>query len=124
MIAGEHAEAAGIHRDRFVDAKLGREVGDLGRGVRVFVPEPGGGLHVRGEGIVHAVEVGKEFVVGRQFVEALLTGRVEQSDRTVVEGLEPRGINVPEQGDGVGVPAPPKVVSEVVQGLEPFGKPG
>jgi hypothetical protein len=125
MVAGQDAEAARIDRHRLVDAELGREVGDAEVGLlRVLLGEPRRGGHVRLERLLHAVQVGQEPVVGRQFLEPRLRGRGEEADRAVVELLEQVGVDAAEEGDGVGVPAPPQVVGQPVEGHQVVGQAG
>ena len=57
VVAGEHAEAAGVLRERLGDAELGREVGDPARaGVGAWHLEPAGLGEVAGELVVDLAE--------------------------------------------------------------------
>ncbi len=87
VVAGEHAEAAGVDRHAFVHAELGREVGDaialgerrrdraglsplVARGVGLLKPGVGG--EVRIEAVLDAVQVGEEAVVVCELFEPIL----------------------------------------------------
>ena len=57
-----------------------------------------------------------------ELLEPRLVGRAEQPDGAVVERLEQVRVDAAEQRDGVGVPAPPQVVGERLQRVEPVGQ--
>ena len=66
MIAGEHAQAAGVNRQRFVQAELGREIGDQHLAlVGVMLLEPAVLLEVVLERRVNALQVGEIPVILR-----------------------------------------------------------
>jgi hypothetical protein len=121
VIAGQHAETAGIDRQRPVQRELGREVGDraavqhvpVGAPPRVFQPAllvaPANGL------VIGLQEPG---IVG-SLAEALLGDLLEHLHR-VVQGAAPeRVVETAEHVPGPGIPAPPEVEREVVQAVNP-----
>ena len=117
VVAGEDAEAAGVDRHALVDAELGGEVGDRHRRrLRIGLLKPGRGVQVVVERFRDAVHVGEEAVVAASSSNRDLVGRIEQPDGAVVERFEQVRVDAAEQGDRVGVPAPPQVVRERLEG--------
>src|SRR5687767_11808435 len=53
-----------------------------------------------------------------ELFEPLLADRGEQLDRAVFELDELLGVDVVEQRDGVGIPAPPQVIGKLLQALQ------
>ena len=126
VIAGQHAEAAGVDRQRLVQGELGREIGDGAAIVAVALAAPprAGGLPRRvepGDGrVVQPQELG---VLGRPLQR--LGAEHPQHPRRVVRGGAPRGeIEAAEERARVRAPAPPHVGGELAEAVDASGKRG
>ena len=123
VVAREEPEAAGVERQRVVQAVLGREVGDRERGpAAVHLLEPAVLVgHVPAEPVhdhVVPVEVRR---VGRGGLEDLGGKPAKEADRVVDALLPERGRELLEEEPGLGVPRPPEVVGEVDEPGKTFG---
>ena len=125
MVAGQDAQAAGIHWDAFVDTELGGEIRDAdgrttgsisGRSA-IRLAKPGLAFQIAIQLRRHAVQVGEETLVLGQFDESLLRRGPEQSHRAIVERFEQVGIDAPEKCNCVGVPTPPQIVGQFMERL-------
>ncbi len=122
VIAGEHAEAAGVDPERFVEAVFGAEVGDrpLQPG-RVLALEP----LVRPVGHV-VVELGDDVRVVRHeplIREELVPVNGARQDRDRVAVARPgRPVDSAPQRPGARVPRPVHVVGEAAKAFESGGK--
>ena len=122
MIAREHAQAAGINRQRFVQAELRREVRDQHlRLVRMLLSEPPVLLAMRLEPLVHALEVRDISLVRGGGGELRLRDRPKQLHRVVIDLFPQLAIEPAKQLDGVRMPDPPEVVRQLQQRLERAG---
>ena len=65
--------------------------------------------------------MGQEPVVVEQIFQPGLVDSSEQLDGTVLDGSEQVVVDPAKQGDRFVVPAPPKVVSQLLKGLQTFG---
>ena len=108
MVASKDAEAAGVDRDAFMDAELGREIRDTAVptvGIGLVIPSRG--THVAIEAFLDAIHVRQESVVVQQLLQPGLVDGAEELDRAVIELLEQVGVDPREQGHGLVVPATP-----------------
>src|SRR5262249_41755179 len=132
---GEHAQAAGIDGNAFMDAEFRGKVANPrvrgpGEALRVVAAlrgnvsllEPGRGGHVVVERLFNAVEVGEEAVVALQLFKTDLIDGTEHLDGTVVDRAKELVVDPAKQRYRLLVPAPPQVVSELLQGLKTVGK--
>ena len=120
VVAGEDAQAARVDAQGLVEAVLGAEVGDRAvqvRGVALLEPVA---LAVRHVG-VELAEDGLVFRHERRVVEELAPGDRpgQDGDRVAVAGPG-AGVDAGEQGPGARMPAPPQVVRQPAQALEPW----
>ena len=126
MVAGEHAEPAGIDRDGAVQPELGAEVRDRllgvlgpllgkpGAGARLLVPEP----------IHHLVVVRRDTRITRGSIEALGGDLVEELQRIVMDVLPEAFIDGAEDDARFAVPAPGQVAGDVGERGEAIGNQG
>ncbi len=99
-----------------MQAVLHREVGDRrARGIGLFG-------HVVAELRVDGVEAAEEGGVLLQLARALHAQLVEEGDRIAVAGGPQRRVDLLEQVAGAGVPAPPEVARQLLEGMQPLGK--
>ena len=125
MVPGQDAQAAGVDLHRLVEAVFGAEVADgpgeragwVGRDL-LLIPGVAAVAHVAVVLIQQPAGVDQKLLVGRGHLPASGIHAGQHRDRIAVAGprrrVEPR-----EEGAGTGRPAPPQVVGEVVQALEP-----
>ena len=117
MVAGEHAEAARVDRQTLREPELHTEIGDTYVGlVRMGAQEPGvARLQVGVEAAADAVELRQERFVLRCVLQALLSDAAQHA-YGIVAGLFPElGIEAIEQVDGLGIPRPAEIVSNITQ---------
>src|SRR5438477_12197821 len=108
MVAGENAEAAGIIRDRFVETKLGGEIGDrlfdraavAGFSVSVFLRE------IIPKGVVHFLQLAEKIFVLRYFDKPSLAGKLKHPHRVVVRAIPKFGIEMAKETAGRRLPGP------------------
>ena len=84
MIAGEDAEAAGVDRQRLVDAELGREVGDgplRGEARRETLCPLRLGRKIRGEAIEQVARAGAKARIDVELGQPRERRRVEEAPR-------------------------------------------
>jgi len=128
VIAGEAAQAAGVDLEALGQAELGAEIRDLEgllRGERpAGLREPAAVLHVLDELGMHGAEGVDEGAIGGGAVELLLTYGAEHDDRVVPAGLPEVTVKPAKKIDGLVVPGPPEVVSDLGEGPERLGKRG
>ena len=123
VIAGEHAEAAGIDRQRLMNRELGREVRD--RRVLQIGKAPRHPRVLRGVRRVepfHRVVVRVEkFLVARHLLEALARDEPQHLDR-IVRGRAPElVVEIAKHLARAVLPAPPEVGRELVEAADSFG---
>ena len=122
VIAREHAEAAGVDRQRLMERELGREVRDRPLRVRVAVLPP---RVARAPRVVQrldgrVVHRQKPLVLRRE-VEHLLRNQPEHQHR-VVRGLPPeRVVELAEHFAGLRVPGPPEIGRQFGKPAQAFG---
>jgi hypothetical protein len=110
VVTGEHAQTAGVDRERLMDAELGGEVGDeVFLSFVVGCSEPAGTVHVGAEGVIDAFEVGAIAGVGGGFLEFLRGEGVEEFAGVVADVFPAGSVQPTEEFDSVGVPDPPEV---------------
>ena len=120
MVARENAEAAGVIRDRFVEAELGGEIGDRffnsvarsGFSVGVFPRQ------IIPVGVVHFLQFAQEILVLRHLHQPGLAGKLEHADGIVVGAVPKLGIEMAKKAAGRGFPGPPKIEDHFPQRLE------
>ncbi len=114
VIAGEDAEAAGVDRQRLVDAELGREVGDRPRPEHAGVARAPGvrRVEVLLQPPVGVVDAAVQRELRRPLLELVDRDLLQQRDRIVVERPPQHGIELAEEAGRVGVPAPPQVLRQ------------
>ena len=120
VIARENAEAAGVIRNRFVKAELGREIGD-----RFLDRAAGAGLavgvlarEIMAEGIVNFFQFAQEIFVLRDFDQPRLARKLKHADRIVVGPIPELGIEMPEKPARRRLPSPPQIEDHLAQRLE------
>ena len=115
VVAGEHAEAAGVDRHRFVDAELGGEIGDRGGAEDAgFAGAPGvvGIGEIFLEPAMGLVDAGVEDHLGGPIRDLLGRHLRQEHDRIVVDLAPLDRIEVAEEIDDLGVPTPPKIAGQ------------
>ena len=122
MVAGEHAEAAGVDRQRLMERKLRREIRDGAIGIRVAPPPPG---VLRGPRRVERIDRGvvedEEALVDSRVREHLLRNEPQHEDR-VVRGLPPERVVEPaEDFAGLWIPGPPEIVGQLREPAQTIG---
>ncbi len=121
MVARQHAEAAGVDRQRLVQAELRRKIGDGGAAehVRVAIGPgrlgPEVGLHL----MPRLVDADVQAALGRDGLQPLGRGLGEERHRVVADGAPQGRVDVPEQARDTRLPAPPEIARELV---EPLGE--
>src|ERR1700756_4316924 len=102
MVAGENAETAGIIRDRFVKAKLGREIGDRSLDRRAGAAFPVGILprKIISERVVNLFQFAEESFVLSELFESGLPRELEHANRIVVRAIPQIGIEMAEEAAG------------------------
>ena len=124
MIAGQHAQAASVHRQRFVQAKLERKVGHL------LVAHLREGRRIPG---ILRVQIGvKVFddAVVKFEVIAVIGNRVQQRtfhllqecDRVVIQRIPERLVDLRKQHLRFRVPHPPQVIGQLAQPVDAAGQ--
>ena len=124
MVTGEHAESAGVDRQRLMQRELGREVRNrLARQLREAMRPPGIARRTRGvesgDGAVVDLE---ELRVARGGVELLVRDGPEHADRIVGRPAPEAVIEPAEDGARLRVPAPPEIEGELFETSDAFGK--
>ena len=117
MVAGEHAETAGIDGQGLVQAVFRGEVGDgrLGRDRALRVHGTG---HVLIEIPERVLIEGKVGGVGDEIRDGFVRGFLKAGERVVSGAFPDLGIEAYEERPARGMPAPPEVVSEFAQASE------
>ena len=111
MIARKHAQAAGINRQRFVDAELGREIRHQHLVlVRMRGFEPAGAGQIGAKRLLHAAKVGQIPRIRRRRRELGLVDRPQQLDGVVPNLLPELAIQPTKELGRVDVPDPPQVL--------------
>jgi hypothetical protein len=113
VIAGKHTETAGVDGKRFVQAELGREIGDLQFGfIGVILVEPAVFLEVALIRFVEPVQLCEIAVVGGGSHQLGLLNRAEHFHGIVVDLFPELAVEAAEELDGIGVPDPPEIVRQ------------
>ena len=124
VVAGQHAQAAGVLREGLGDAELGREVGDTPQRAGPPGLEPPGSLQVAPQLGVHLVEETHEARIGGELVQTLPAHQAEEP-HGVVEGRLPYlRVHPPEEVPGPVVPRPAQVEGQLLEGGQRLGKAG
>jgi hypothetical protein len=123
VVAGQHAEAAGVVRQHLAHAELHREVADRGRqvgvgGLLTLVPARFGQVGVQVGGL--RVDLVDQVVVPGQLAEPLGGHLPEQPDGVIAHPRPGRRVDRREQVLGRRVPAPAEVAGQFLQGRERF----
>ena len=115
MIARQHAQAARVDGQRFVDAELRGKISDRADAQRAGMHRsPGaGGAEVVAQFTERAVDPRAQRGVAGQVLEAPGGEAGEHGDRVVVGGPERLRIEVAKQLDDVRVPGPPQVARQL-----------
>ena len=116
IVAGEHAEAAGVDFQRVAQAVLHREVGDGGD---VGAHRLG---HILLEHPVDMVDAGQKLLVGQDFFKTLCGKLLEHHDGVFARRAPEVGVKVAEQGFAFAVPYPPQVLGEFFEGFQLRGQ--
>ena len=111
VVAREHAQAARVDGQRFVDAELRGKIGDRAHAQRPGVDRGPGPrrAQVVAQLAVGAVDPGAQRGVAREVLEAIRGEPGQHRDGIVIRGPERLGIEVAKQLDDVRVPGPPQV---------------
>ena len=123
VIAGQHAEAARVDRQRLMQREFSGEVGDrLATQVGAFALAPG---VVRGSCSVEArdaaVVIGQPLVIGNRVCQRVRWDLLQHAHRVVGRLAPQRVIEVSEDAPRVGVPTPPEVVGEFFEPFDSIG---
>ena len=126
VVAGQHAEAARVLRERLGDAVLGREVrheaqrrAGLARGAQL---EPAVAVEVALVLLAHLAEEPHEAGVLAELGEAVAAHEPEQAHRIVHRRVPCVGVDPAEQVAGLAVPRPPQVHRQLLEGDELLGE--
>ena len=115
VVAGQHAEAAGVLGERLGDPELGGEVGDgLQRRVLAGL-EPAIAVEVALVLVAHLAEEAHEAGVVDQRVEPLARHHAEHADRVVDRRVPRVGVDPLEHVAGLGVPRPAQVHGQLLE---------
>ena len=114
VVAGQDAQTARVDFQRRVQTVLHREVGDARGACGRLLG------HVGLELGVYRVEVGEEFGILLQLVEPLDAQLVEEGDGVALALVPEHGVNLLEEVACAGVPAPPEVARELLEGAQPL----
>ena len=115
MVAGQHAEAAGVLGEGLGDAELGGEVGDRPQRRALAGLEPAVAVEVALELVAHVAEEAPEPGVVDEGLEPV-AGHHAQQAHGIVHGRVPRvGVDPLEQVAGLGVPRPAQVHGQLLQ---------
>ena len=111
VVAGEHAQAAGVDRHRFVNAELERKIGH-----RLRAEHAGVGAapmrrfaHVFLQPAIRLIDAAVKHQLGRPHFQPLGRELRKQRDRIVVELPPANRIEIAEEVDHLRVPTPPQV---------------
>ena len=116
IVAGQDAQTARIDLQRSMQAVFHREIGDLRcRRIGFFG-------HVALELRIYRIKRSQERLVPLQLFQPVYGQQIEKSDRITFASVPKVGIDLLEQIPGAGIPAPPKVVGQLLERTEPFGK--
>jgi len=121
MVAGEHAQAAGVDRQAAVESEFGREVRDPETAVLAAALPPGTTVHLgvdRGTDTREALEI----VRCSRARELLVRELRDERRRVVVERREALGIEILEERARAGEPREPEVAGDRAQGLAHGGR--
>ena len=119
-VAGERAEAAGVDRERAVEAVLGGEVGDrtLGRRDRVAARA----REVGADALLQRGGAGEQVAVVGRREQAVRRGLLEQLHRVLGDLLPAVGVDRLEGRGAVRIPGPAVVVGEPGEDAQRLGK--
>jgi hypothetical protein len=119
VISSEHAEAAGINREGFVDAEFGRKISDGARAEDAGVAgSPSAvGAEIFLKTVISVVDAAVEDKFGGAGFQLGEGKFAEQRNRILVELAPALGIEVAEEAGGIVIPTPPQTAS---QGPETF----
>ena len=119
MIAGEDAEAAGVDRQRLVQAELGGEVSHRPRAEHAGVLAAPGVLRLQvfAEPAVGVVDAPMEGELRRPRLELRRRHLLQQQDGIVVALAPAQRVELAEQADRLFVPAPPQVLGQREEAL-------
>ena len=111
VVAGEHAQTAGVNGNRLVHPEFEGEVGDRPRAEHARVgATPGGDLvHVFLQPPIGLVDAAVEDHFGRPHFQPLGRELGEQGDRIMVQLPPANGVEVAEEIDHLVVPTPPQI---------------
>ena len=133
MIAGQQAQAAGVDGNALMNSELGGKIRqaiavgqDLFRRghVRIGLLKPGARGEIMFQALHHPVHVRQKAVVAQQFLQALLLDSAKELDRAVVAAIVALVVDAAKKGDGFVVPAPPQVISKLLEGRQTARKMG
>ena len=123
VIAGEHAEAAGILRQRLADPELGGEVADELQGGSALQLEPTVVREIAAELVRGVGEEPHEACVFGECLQAPWVDGGDDGDRVAPRRLPEVGIDPAEEVSGLLVPRPSEVQRERLEGSERFWQP-
>ena len=127
VVAGQHAEAAGVDRQRLVQRELGREVGNRPRVARPPAHRATtsvADLRVASRpAIDRVVQLQEDRVVGG-LLQDVGAEHPQHPRRVVRRGPPHRQVEAAEQGTRFGMPAPPHVGGEFAEAVDAAGKRG
>ncbi len=124
VVAGEHAQAARVDRQRLVERELGGEICDAVP-VRAVVPAapPGvAGLARRFEIRDRPVVEGQELRRPGRRLQPVPRDHAQHADRVVLGAAPERVVELPEDLAGTRVPDPPQVDGQILETSDPIGQ--
>ena len=127
VVAAENTQTATVDGQGLVQAELRAEIGDGGSipfTVGAPVPGVGGRVHIGVEVGQDCGEAGQPFCVGRGLVEQLLARPTQKAHRVLVDGPPQFRVQRGKERLGVGVPAPPEIVGQLLQPDDILGQMG
>ncbi len=122
VIAGEHAQPAGVDRHRVVQAELGAEVGHRPSGsgtVRAGEPRVVPGVETSEGGIDRVVPC-EPFPIGDGGVQSPDVNALQQGDRIMPREVPERLVERSKQRARIEAPAPPQVRGDRCQASDPL----
>src|SRR5947209_11854665 len=120
MIARENPETAGVIRDGFMKAKLGREIRDAVLDPLAF-PSLSVGVLAREillESGVDLLQLAPEIIVLRDFNQPRLPRELQHADRIVIRSIPQLWVEMTKETPRRRLPGPPDVKDDLAQRLE------
>ena len=126
VIAGQHAQAPGVYRERLVQRELRREVGDAARRAGAVALRPPAAVAAARaiERLDRLVVTVQEDRIARRLLQPLRRDESQQPDRVVRRAPPQPVVQFSEDAAGGGVPDPPDVRRQLGKAADAVGKLG